>query len=70
MNHQGVALADVVEQRFKLRALRVLARRLVDEHLADLNAFKLSIRVLVERTDSYVTNPLSVHVVSQRNVYS
>ena len=49
----------------------VLAKRSVTfaEIRTHLNAFQLPIRILVERTDPYVADPLSVHAASQRNVY-
>src|SRR5690606_41537620 len=69
VHYQGVTLADVTEQRIKLRSLSILAGGFVDEYPAHLHAFQLSIRILVKRTNPYVTDPLSVHAFSQGNVY-
>ncbi|MOA07606.1 hypothetical protein D3C78_1273130 [compost metagenome] len=68
MDHQGVPVAHVAEQRVELGTLGVLAGRLVGEHLAHLGALELAIRVLVEGTDPDIADPLPVHAASRVNV--
>ncbi|GIK15204.1 MAG: hypothetical protein BroJett003_01680 [Planctomycetota bacterium] len=58
MDDDRVAFARVGEQRLKLRPIRVFAGGGIREHAVEIDAFELSLRVLIEGTDSHVPDPL------------
>ena len=54
VNHQRVAFPHVLKRTYTLWPLGVLAARLVSEHLVQLDAIELTIRVLVDGADGGV----------------
>ncbi|MNP01331.1 hypothetical protein D3C76_931420 [compost metagenome] len=65
VNDYGVAFADEAQQSIQLWALGVLARRLVDEHLAHLCLFQLPFRVLVKAADPDIADTMSLQNASE-----
>ena len=63
MDHQRVPFADKRKERLQLGALGVLARGVVGEDAIHRHLLELPLRVLVERADPDVTDPLTVHAV-------
>jgi len=49
VDKEGVTVPRILECRFQLWALRVLAAGLVSERAVDLNSIELALRVLVDR---------------------
>jgi hypothetical protein len=61
MHENGIAISDELDHLFQLGPFLVLPRRLILEHPIDVDASKLADSVLIEGTDSHISNALTRH---------
>jgi hypothetical protein len=59
MYHHGVAVPNIGDELRQFRAVSVLARGVVGERAMKLYAGELTIGLLVERADPYITDKLA-----------
>ena len=59
MHHDGVTFAHEGQQGVELWPLCIFARCFVGEHLVLLNLLQLTLRVLIEATDSDIADALT-----------
>lgn len=70
MHHDRIAFSDKRQHFFQGWALGVFAGSLIGKHLTDLDLFQLPFRILVERADSDVTNPMPLQMNSPQKTKS
>jgi hypothetical protein len=66
MNHDRIAFSDKRQQFFQGWAFGVFAGSRIGKHLTGLDLFQLPFRILVERANSDVTNPMPLQMNSPK----
>jgi hypothetical protein len=64
MHHDGVAIADELQQSFELGAAEIVAGDVIGERAADVDAVELPVGALLQGADPGVADSLTVDVCS------